>query len=164
VDPTAKSNYAIRWAAKYGRAECLKLLLADPRVDPSAVVRRACASNVQGLIKHIQACKDGDLDSFKQVNPASVSSDVLDILVSRNRSFPHVLRHLVGIQLDRLAVPETVRADPAFETLISLVISRGPWRTSDLSTIIRTFFRLRHVGVPSDVAASIASYSGGSVA
>ena len=36
VDPAAKNNYSIRWAAENGHTEIIKLLLADPRVDPAA--------------------------------------------------------------------------------------------------------------------------------
>ena len=35
VDPAAKDNYAIRWAAYNGHVEVVKLLLHDVRVDPS---------------------------------------------------------------------------------------------------------------------------------
>lgn len=36
VYPSAKNNYAIRWASENGHFEVVKLLLADPRVVPSA--------------------------------------------------------------------------------------------------------------------------------
>ncbi len=39
VWPSAENNEAIRcrWASQYGQAEVVKLLLNDPRVDPSNV-------------------------------------------------------------------------------------------------------------------------------
>ncbi len=37
VDPSAKDNYASRWASYYGHIEVVNRLLEDPRVDPSAV-------------------------------------------------------------------------------------------------------------------------------
>jgi hypothetical protein len=37
VDPSAKSNSAIREASQEGHFEIVKLLLSDPRVDPFSV-------------------------------------------------------------------------------------------------------------------------------
>jgi len=36
VDPSANDNEAIKWAARMGRQDVVKLLLKDSRVDPSA--------------------------------------------------------------------------------------------------------------------------------
>jgi ankyrin repeat protein len=36
VNPAARDNYAIKWAAYYGRTEIVELLLSDSRVNPSA--------------------------------------------------------------------------------------------------------------------------------
>jgi ankyrin repeat protein len=36
VDPAARDNYAIKWAADNGHTEIVKLLLGDSRVDPAA--------------------------------------------------------------------------------------------------------------------------------
>lgn len=41
VDPSAKDNEAIRWAARDGYLEIVKVLLADKRVDPSAKTNSA---------------------------------------------------------------------------------------------------------------------------
>ena len=35
-DPSANSNYAIRWASANGHIDVVRLLLSDKRVDPSA--------------------------------------------------------------------------------------------------------------------------------
>ena len=35
VDPSARNNYAIRWASENGHYNIVRLLLNDPRVDPS---------------------------------------------------------------------------------------------------------------------------------
>ena len=36
VEPASNRNEAVRMASRFGRCSVLKLLLADPRVDPSA--------------------------------------------------------------------------------------------------------------------------------
>ena len=41
VDPSVRSNAAIRWASEFGHADVVKLLLADPRVDPATMVIEA---------------------------------------------------------------------------------------------------------------------------
>lgn len=100
------------------------------------------------------------MDAFKKMDLTALSNTVLDIFISRNRSFPQVLRHFLEVQLACLTVPETVSDDPGFETLVNAVISRGPWRTSDLPEVIRTFIRLKNSGgFPREWATIIAIHS-----
>jgi hypothetical protein len=38
VDPSARENYAVKWAHKYGHFETVKLLLQHPLVDSNSVI------------------------------------------------------------------------------------------------------------------------------
>ena len=52
VDPGVRDNYAIKWAAKNGHSEVVKLLLADKRVDPKAALKVANLSPEMRTLLH----------------------------------------------------------------------------------------------------------------
>jgi hypothetical protein len=52
VDPSAEDNAAIRVASEEGHTEIVRLLLQDPRVDPSAdAIKIASANGYEDIVQ-----------------------------------------------------------------------------------------------------------------
>ncbi|UCG51380.1 MAG: ankyrin repeat domain-containing protein, partial [Candidatus Latescibacterota bacterium] len=72
VDPSARDNEAILYAAQFGHTEIVELLLKDPRVDPSAnrnaAIRRAAENGHVGIVELL--LKDPRVDPSARDNEA----------------------------------------------------------------------------------------------
>lgn len=148
VNPAGGYNHAICMAACFGHEGCVKLLLSDKRVDPNAVQLPKCHPSVHSLIRSVQECEGANLDAFKQMNLNILPNDVLDTLISRNRPFRKVYRHLLKFQLIRLGIPESAENDSFYNAAVDWARSMGVWRTSDLRKLLDILPSLHHDTTP----------------
>jgi hypothetical protein len=82
VDPSADSNYAIRWASENGHVQVVKLLLNDPRVDPSAYNNHAIRS--ASWKGHVEVVKI--LQNDPRVNPYADSNYAIQLAAENGHS------------------------------------------------------------------------------
>jgi len=97
VDPSAKDNYAIRWAVEYGKLDIVKYLISLDKsygVDPSAVnnyaIRVAALNGYLDIVKYLMS-----LDKSYKIDPSAQDNSV--IRYAANNGHLDIVKYLISL-------------------------------------------------------------------